>query len=117
MVDLGTLGGDESLAYGINDSGLITGQSELGRGGPLRYAYLYDGTMHSLGCLPGGTDSIGFAINNVGTTVGSSSISSISGRQHAFIYSAATGNSLIDPQSGWELNSARMTPARSSALV
>ena len=40
MIDLGTLGGGSSYAYGINDSGEIVGYSYLANGG--QSAFLYD---------------------------------------------------------------------------
>ena len=36
MIDLGTLGGGSSYAYGINDSGEIVGYSTLANGGQQR---------------------------------------------------------------------------------
>ncbi len=50
MIDLGTLGGGSSYAYGINDSGEIVGYSWLADGG--QSAFLYDdGTMLDLNSL------------------------------------------------------------------
>ena len=50
MIDLGTLGGGSSYAYGVNDSGEIVGYSWLANGG--QSAFLYDdGTMLDLNSL------------------------------------------------------------------
>ena len=50
MIDLGTLGGGSSYAYGVNDSGEIVGYSYLADGG--QHAFLYDdGTMLDLNSL------------------------------------------------------------------
>src|SRR5215207_10175943 len=56
MKDLGTLGGTNSYAYGINDSGQVVGYSDTANSGP--HAFLYDSTngMKDLGTL-GGTNS------------------------------------------------------------
>lgn len=106
--DLGTLGGSYSAALGINDSGQVTGDSNLTLDGPA-HAFLYDGTMmHDLGTL-GGTVSSAYGINAGGQVVGNSLTPA--GAYHAFLYMSGAGmvdlNSLIDPQSGWELDNAK----------
>jgi probable HAF family extracellular repeat protein len=69
MADLGTLGGNNSEAYGINDNGQIVGVAEVG-GDNLSRAFLYnDGHMIDLGTL-GGLGSGAFDINNQGEAVG-----------------------------------------------
>jgi probable HAF family extracellular repeat protein len=67
--DLGTIpGGIYSSARGINDSGQVVGQSDLG-GEP--HAFLYsNGQMQDLGTLPGGDYSEAFGINDSGQVVG-----------------------------------------------
>src|SRR5687768_14416721 len=69
-IDLGTLGGSDSIAYGINDAGQVVGQS-LTAGGDLR-AFITgpDGVgMRDLGTL-GGNGSIARSINDAGQVVG-----------------------------------------------
>lgn len=69
--DLGTLGGYNSVAYGINDSGQIVGTSDVAG---VRHAFLWkprDRRMTDLGTL-GGDYSTAFAINNLGVVVGES---------------------------------------------
>lgn len=105
--DLGTLGGNNSRAYGINDAGWVTGyaQDAMGR----NHAFIADATgqMLSLGSLGGPTgSSMGFDINNWGQVVGSSSNSLGPNASHAFLRTAGQMfdlNSLIAPNSGWEL--------------
>jgi probable HAF family extracellular repeat protein len=68
--DLGTLGGMDSNANGINDLGQIVGGSVNGAG--QFHAFLYDsGKMGDLGTL-GGDRSEAFDINNHGVIVGDS---------------------------------------------
>jgi probable HAF family extracellular repeat protein len=103
MIDLGTLGGGQSGADGVNASGQVTGYS-FTTGNVDFHAFLYDGAMHDLGTL-GGANSYGNGINDSGQVVGDSLLTG--GRRHAFLYTSGNGmedlNSLIDPLSGWEL--------------
>jgi probable HAF family extracellular repeat protein len=72
--DLGTLGGDSSQAFGINDAEQVVGWSEVSAGVdqyPGRpHAFLCDrGTMHDLGTL-GGSISWAYAINAAEQVIG-----------------------------------------------
>lgn len=74
VVDLGTLGGYNSEALGINDSGIIVGDAQTApvtgqSTGPI-HAFYYDGTLHDLGVLPNGSGSSATAINASGAIVG-----------------------------------------------
>lgn len=71
---LGTLGGTESEAGKINDSGVFVGHSDL-RGDAEHHAFrgnVADGKLIDLGVLPGDTRSAAFAINNAKVIVGAS---------------------------------------------
>lgn len=74
MRDLGALGGNFSVGFGINNAGQVTGSAFL-TGDIVSRAFRYDGTpgvdgvMRDLGTL-GGTTSAGFAINNWGQVAG-----------------------------------------------
>ena len=73
VIDLGTLGGVESKAYGINDLGQVVGVAETAAGED--HAFIWDpadGQMHDLGTL-GGDYSVAFDINNSEHIVGTAS--------------------------------------------
>jgi probable HAF family extracellular repeat protein len=74
---LGTLGGDGGSAWAINNAGRIVGTSRIA-GNSATHAFLYDGTLHDLGTLPGQTNSIAYGINNAGQIVGEASSSGLS---------------------------------------
>ncbi len=83
VIDLGTLGGAESRAYGINEAGQVVGYSLTAEGE--QHAFVWDESagMIDLGTL-GGDKSIAYAINNRGQVVGSARTAS--GKLHAFIW-------------------------------
>lgn len=88
MVSLGTLGGADSVAKGINVMGRITGYSETLNG---YAAFLYsNGTMQNIGTL-GGNFAAGYAINALGQITGDSK--NKMGQDHAFLY---TGGNMVD---------------------
>jgi probable HAF family extracellular repeat protein len=89
MQDLGLLQTDhnQSLGYGINDGGQVTGES---RGDSSVRAFRYtDGVgMQDLGVLPGGSLTAGTSINNSGQVTGYSYVGSNS---RAFRYTDGFG--------------------------
>jgi probable HAF family extracellular repeat protein len=74
VYNLGTLGGNSSYGYAVNDTGQVAGYSHT-LGNTVRHAFRYDGTpgsggvMRDLGTL-GGTESEAYGINNAGQVAG-----------------------------------------------
>jgi probable HAF family extracellular repeat protein len=71
MTDLGTLGSPWSEGHGINDTGVVVGNSQLSGPGNVTRAFRWtNGTMVNMGTLPSGGNSYAHAINNSGVVVG-----------------------------------------------
>jgi probable HAF family extracellular repeat protein len=90
MTDLGTLGGTNSWAYGIDQNGAVVGASEVVSDDPITHAFLYDGTMHDLslaGLTLGGASSAAYAINATGYVTGYAETAD--GGLHAYLYDPA----------------------------
>lgn len=96
MLDMGTLGGESAQAFGINDSGFVTGTAQIGDSSRLEitHAFIYQPLsipgrntkkMIDLGTL-GGNDSYGMAINANNHVVGYSTLDGGIDRVHAFLY-------------------------------
>lgn len=88
LADLGTFGGQNSQAWGVNDSSQVVGQADLANG--LTHAFLWTQSqgMQDLGSLSHAS-SYAYAINNVGQVVGGSFVSSTN--LHAFLWTATGG--------------------------
>jgi probable HAF family extracellular repeat protein len=85
IVDLGSLGGVESAAWQVNDSGTVVGSSETGVG-QLQEGFIWKhGHMRRLGTL-GGNYSFAFAINELEQAVGRSEVIPGSGVERAFMW-------------------------------
>jgi probable HAF family extracellular repeat protein len=85
VTDLGTLGGTESFAYGINDGGQVVGAARTSSGSS--QAFLWNnGQMRNLGTL-GGNSSRANGINNKGQVVGWANTSS--GSSHAVLWNSS----------------------------
>ena len=74
LIDLGTLGGDNSVPIWITNTGEVIGYSETskfdGFGNPIQHAFLWSqGVMQDLGTL-GGNNSFGLGANDEGQIVG-----------------------------------------------
>ena len=84
ITDLGTLGGQSSVATAINDVGVVVGDSEVAGTTPVHAFVSVNGVMTDLGTL-GGANSHATAINHAGVIVGYSDIAGNSAH-HAFKY-------------------------------
>ena len=94
MIDIGTLGGPQAQAFGINAFGLITGTAQISESSrdEIFHAFICNPfskgirNMIDLGTL-GGNESVGMAINLNGHVVGYSTLDpSSDNRVHAFLY-------------------------------
>ena len=98
VYDLGTLpGGNNSVATGINDSGVIVGYS-TGTGIPEYHPFLYqNGKMQDLGTF-GGPSGEATGINNAGVVVGDAESYTATGRivRNPFVYSNGVMSKLFD---------------------
>lgn len=109
MADLSTLGGNKSIANGINKAGQVVGYfyTSTNSVSGFYHAFLADnGIMTDLGTL-GGNYSKAYGINDGGMVFGESLTSS--GACHAFLWNNGTMsdlNNLLSPNSGWVLNQA-----------
>jgi probable HAF family extracellular repeat protein len=108
MIDLGSLGGAQASATGINASGVVIGNAQTSDGA--WHAFMWtplspngtSGTMTDLGTF-GGTSTYTYGINDSNQFVG---YGYAAGVEHAFIYSGnslADLNNLIPAGSGWVL--------------
>ena len=88
VTDLGTLGGNYSIAYGINDSGQVVGTAAISNTSYRYHAFLYaNGIMSDLGAFSDFSDSVAIAINNNGQIVGYVRDPTVQHSDRAFLYS------------------------------
>jgi len=87
---LQNLGAAGTLAYAVNDSGTVVGQSPAANGNGHAFSWTQTGGMKDLGTLGGGHSSA-LSINNQGWIVGTSLTSSGDGRLRGFLYTPSGG--------------------------
>lgn len=84
MRDLGTLGGNSSIATAINALGHVVGWSDTADGAIHAFIAHEDGALVDLGTFPGGGVSLATGINRAGDVVGSAYLATRQSR--AFLY-------------------------------
>jgi RHS repeat-associated protein len=102
ILDLGTLAGTDSRAFGVNDNGDVVGWTDTTQG---RRAFLWtpEQGMRSLGSLGG--ISIAYAVNDHGWVVGTSQAGD--GTVHPFLWTPTGGMVDLYPQADdFQLNAA-----------
>lgn len=108
LIDLGTLGGDNSEAIWLNEAGDVAGSADLA-GSALHHAVLWrHDKIHDLGTVAGDPCSRGRGINSRGQVVGGSS--DCANFLHAFLWEDGGPmldlNTLIPPGLGFQLTNA-----------
>ena len=114
--DLGTLGGRDSIANAISAKGVVVGTSSIGRFGPQLGFRWEDGEMRPLECPPGASSCAATAIDEKGDLIvgvaqmqggGGPFPGDIIPRAVVWIGGVVSDlNTLIDPASGWVLETA-----------
>ena len=111
MHDLGVFpGGQNSIAQDINSAGIVVGSADIASGSEHAFT-CSGGTLTDIGTL-GGPTSTAYCINDSNAIVGTADLASADPAgniSHAFLYSGKSmvdANSLIPPNTGWELTSA-----------
>lgn len=119
-IDLGTLGGDISVAFGLNSSDEVVGYSSVKKTGAFHGFVWKKGVMKDIGALPPSyPNSVAQAINEKGCVVGDAFTAalykpifeggSLGPTSHPILYSDGVlidVNTLIPTDSGWELRTA-----------
>ena len=96
MLDLGTLGGSESGAYGVNSWGVVVGWSHT-TGDTATRAFIYrGGVMSPLAVSFGGSNSTARAINDAEHIVGEASLAG-NAVSHAFLFINGVAKDLGSP--------------------
>lgn len=115
IIDLGTLGGTDSRAYGVNNKGQVVGEAFGGPADPFGYGKAFvwtGGAMSGIAGVTGGsyTYSGASAINNNGKVVGIFDPSDETGNPptQLFLYDISTGSLTfpLSPGSGVDINDA-----------
>ncbi len=98
ILDLGTLGGSNSTANDVCNSGLVVGASDI-NGDAARHAFVWaeSNGMVDIGTLGSGTQSAAVAVNDHGMVIGYSSTVGAS-QMHGFVWTATGGMLDLGPE-------------------
>ncbi|HYE16621.1 MAG TPA: DUF3466 family protein [Pyrinomonadaceae bacterium] len=88
VTDLGTLGGPESKAFGVNNSGRVVGHSQPAPGSSLPFAWM-GGAMTNMNSFGGTDGGAAYAVNESGYAVGNAAVSN--NNAHVFVWSDIFG--------------------------
>ena len=103
LIALGTLGGTSSMAFAVNVSGEVIGDSQIPGGQYHAFSWTPSGGMIDLGTL-GGETSTAIALNGSGEVVGSSDLGN--GQQDAFSWTVSGGMTDLGPGQAIAINEA-----------
>jgi len=110
MAEINPFGGpnNESIARGINDRGHVVGEALVASGDAFNGFIYFDGAITNIGTLAGGRNSYALAINDRQQVVGIADqpYDDVTYVERAFLYDdgvMTSLNSLIAPDSGWDL--------------
>ncbi|OGQ89839.1 MAG: hypothetical protein A2289_16490 [Deltaproteobacteria bacterium RIFOXYA12_FULL_58_15] len=84
--DIGSLGGNTTFAWSVNEFGVVVGYGDTASGQTVGFQWTADSGLVELPVLDGGT-ALAFAINNLGQIVGSATTAT--GVTHAVMWSPA----------------------------
>lgn len=106
MLELGTLGGTNAYAVGLNDHGQVVGASEFSPGNATTHAFRWTRGAGMIDLDPAGSaDSVAIAINNKGNVVGRAWFGEPGQTaRHAFHWTPQTG--IVDLTPGASVSSA-----------
>jgi len=91
VTDLGSLGGNDSVALGINASNLVVGWSLTATGATHPFLWSRTSGMRDLGVLSGFFACVATGINNREQVVGTCYPNSATGMPHAFVWTSGSG--------------------------
>lgn len=121
VTDLGSLGGIDSVALGINAANLIVGWSLTATGATHPFLWSRTTGMQDLGVLSGFSACLATGINNRGVVVGTCYPNSATGMPHAFVWTSGSGmrdlNSLVVGDNNGTLGEATAINMRGQIVV
>ena len=85
------LGSSGTLAFALNNGGIVVGQTTVANGFRHAFSWTQSGGIQDLGALVGGSESSALGINSGGWVVGTSLTSAKSGFLHGFLWTPSVG--------------------------